>query len=84
MAKKSKLLTALDAHKGKDYKLERQKILQKKAERKKKLNTLQKREDAESREDAIDIESSRPAPEADNGSWESDQNEEAAPVAVGS
>ena len=36
MAKKSKLLAALDAHKGRNYELERQKSLQKKAEKRKK------------------------------------------------
>ena len=36
MAKKSKLLAALDAHKGRDYQVEKQKELQKKAKRKKK------------------------------------------------
>ncbi|KLJ09534.1 hypothetical protein EMPG_15060 [Blastomyces silverae] len=35
MVKKSKLLSALDAHKGRDYELERQKKLQKAAERRK-------------------------------------------------
>ena len=36
MVKKSKLLAALDAHKGTDYRLGKQKILQKKAEKRKK------------------------------------------------
>lgn len=36
MAKKSKLLSALDAHKGRDYEKERQKKLAKAAEKKKK------------------------------------------------
>lgn len=35
MAKKSKLLSALDAHKNRDYGLERQKKMQKSAEKKK-------------------------------------------------
>ena len=37
MPKKSKLLAALDSHKGKDYRLERQKALRKAAARKKAL-----------------------------------------------
>ena len=36
MAKKSKLLAALDAHKGRDYMLEKQRKLQKQAARKRK------------------------------------------------
>ena len=35
MVKKSKLLAALDAHKGRDHKLEKQKKLQKEAEKRK-------------------------------------------------
>lgn len=35
MAKKGKLLSALDAHKGRDFKLEHQKKLQKNAEKRK-------------------------------------------------
>lgn len=38
MAKRSKLLYALDAHKGRNYDLERQKKLQKAAEKAKKAN----------------------------------------------
>ena len=37
MVKKSKLLAALDAHKGRNYELERQKALQKKAEKRKRM-----------------------------------------------
>lgn len=37
MAKKSKLLTALDEHKGVDHKLEKQKKLQKQAAKRKRL-----------------------------------------------
>ncbi|KAG5300835.1 rRNA processing protein [Histoplasma ohiense] len=50
MAKKSKLLLALDAHKGRDYQLERQKKLQKAAEKKKRAaagDSNDTREDSE-------------------------------------
>ncbi|MCJ1393188.1 rRNA-processing protein and EBNA1-binding protein ebp2 [Xylographa bjoerkii] len=77
MARKSTLLAALDAHKGKDYKLERQKSLQKNAAKRKRTKAAAK----ELTEDTI--------PEAqavhngvqtqrDQGSegWESDESEE--------
>ena len=48
MAKKSKLLAALDAHKGRDFKKERQKKLQKQAERRKKTKSVEKGSDDES------------------------------------
>lgn len=40
MAKKSKLLSALDAHKNRDYGLERQKKMQKAAEKKKRAKNV--------------------------------------------
>lgn len=45
MAKKSKLLSALDAHKNRDYELERQKKLQKAAEKKKRAKRVEAGED---------------------------------------
>lgn len=39
MVTKSKLLSALDAHKGKNYELEKQKKLQKQAAKRKRLNS---------------------------------------------
>lgn len=47
MVKKSKLLLALDAHKGRDYKKERQEKLAKAAEKQKKqkISTVEKKED---------------------------------------
>jgi hypothetical protein len=47
MAKKSKLLSALDAHKNRDYGLERQKKLQKAAEKKKKARRVEDGDDDE-------------------------------------
>ena len=41
MTKKSKLLAALDAHRGRDYKLERQKKQRKEAGKRKKVRQLQ-------------------------------------------
>lgn len=47
MAKKSKLFAALDAHKGRDYEKERQKKLAKAAEKKKKAQKGETKEDEE-------------------------------------
>ena len=41
MTKKSRLLAALEAHRGRDYKLERQKKQRKEADKRKKLRQLQ-------------------------------------------
>lgn len=45
MAKKSKLLAALDAHRGRDYQLEKQKKQQKQAEKRKSLQHKEQRSD---------------------------------------
>lgn len=71
MAKKSKLLAALDAHKGRDYKLEHQKKLQKQAERRK-CSTVTK-PDVENPDLEID---------AENSGWESDESEAVEPMTV--
>ncbi|EFW19416.1 rRNA-processing protein and EBNA1-binding protein ebp2 [Coccidioides posadasii str. Silveira] len=47
MVKKSKLLNALDAHKGRDFDKERQKKLQKAAEKKKRLRAERQKEEKE-------------------------------------
>lgn len=47
MAKKSKLLLALDAHKGRDYDAEKQKKLVKSAEKRKKAKKAEDDDDAE-------------------------------------
>lgn len=45
MAKKSKLLSALDAHKGRDFEKERQKKLQKAAEKRKRSKAAEEQEE---------------------------------------
>jgi rRNA-processing protein EBP2 len=47
MVKKSKLFAALDAHKGRDYEKERQKKLAKAAEKKKRAQNGEAKEDEE-------------------------------------
>ena len=47
MARRSKLLAALDTHKGRDYKVEKQKKIQKRVEKKKKLQSTATREMSE-------------------------------------
>lgn len=81
MVKKSKLLAALDAHKGKDYKLEKQKILQKKAEKRKKTKQREQSEDTEEGEEKPEAKKSIVEPDGSEG-WESDESENAAPAAV--
>lgn len=82
MVKKSKLLAALDAHKGKDYKLEQQKILQKKAEKRKKTKQREQSEDTKERESKTEAKESIVQPAAGSEGWESDESEKAAPAAV--
>ncbi|MCJ1478801.1 rRNA-processing protein and EBNA1-binding protein ebp2 [Lambiella insularis] len=68
MARKSKLLAALDAHKGRDYKLEKQKSLQKKAEkRKRSKQVVQHTENGHK---------SVPQPGEESAGWESDESED--------
>lgn len=81
MVKKSKLLAALDAHKGKDYKLEKQKILQKKAEKRKKTKQREQSEDTEEGERKTEAKKSIVEPDGSED-WESDEGENAAPTAV--
>lgn len=78
MVKKSKLLAALDAHKGKDYKLEKQKILQKKAEKRKKTKQPEQSEDTEEGEKKTEAKGSIVQPDAGSEGWESDKSENAA------
>lgn len=82
MVKKSKLLAALDAQKGKDYKLEKQKILQKKAEKRKKTKQREQSKDREERESKTETKESIVQPDAGSEGWESDESEKAAPAAV--
>lgn len=63
MAKRSKLLTALDAHKGVNYKLENQKKQQKQAEKRKR-----------SKEARIGAEPDEAEGGAESEEWESDES----------
>lgn len=79
MARKSKLLAALDAHKRRDYKLEKQKKSQKQAEKRKNSRATGHKSDGE--EDGnvtpeLKGDRSRLADESDG--WESVESEEAA------
>ncbi|MCJ1247750.1 rRNA-processing protein and EBNA1-binding protein ebp2 [Trapelia coarctata] len=76
MVKKSKLLAALDAHKGRNYEQERQKSLQKKAEKRKKAKTATKSfEDEDLVEDNAEGNSSAAQLEEDSEGWESEDVE---------
>ena len=83
MAKRSKLLAALDAHRGKDYKLEKQKKLQKQAASKKKSNPrLQSSDPADGPIGGTPIYSSTLEALHDSEGWESDESEDATTGAV--
>lgn len=84
MAKKSKLLAALDAHKGRDYKLEKQKKLQKQAERRKKAKTAEQVSSSDNAEEnGAEVIGEGPRLEDESDGWESDESEAAASMAVG-
>lgn len=79
---KSKLLTALDAHRGRNYKVEKQKKLQKQAAKKKKSkapasNDLEQKDEVETVANGT-----IPIPEAESEGWESDESEAAEPGPV--
>ena len=79
---KSKLLTALDAHRGRNYKVEKQKKLQKQAAKKKKSQAPASN-DIEQKEEVETVANSTiPMPEAESEDWESDESEAAEPVLV--
>ena len=81
MAKKSKLLAALDAHQGRDYKLEKQKKLQKQAA--KKIRTKAPGSSLEEKENAeVQANSALPMPQDESDGWESDESEAAGETAV--
>lgn len=84
MAKKSKLLAALDAHKGRDYKLEKQKKLQKQAEKGKMSKVSKDTSDSEhTGEDGARLNGKEPRlAEEESEGWESDESEQAAPIEV--
>ena len=79
MAKKGRLLAALDAHKGRDYILEKQKKQQKQAAKKKRTKVPRsKLEGKESVEAQANGKVSMP--EAESDGWESDESEAAEAV----
>ena len=84
MVKKSKLLAALNAHKGKDYQLEKQKKFQKQAAKRKRLNPTKENLDTEleSLGAAIAVNGSKFTPKAESDGWESEGTENAVPMAV--
>ncbi len=85
MAKKSKLLAALDAHKGRDYKLEKQKKFQKQADKRKKSRPPPQQLEAENeREDGARINHVLKGSGSESDGWESEESKEAGPIAVGS
>ena len=81
MAKKGKLQAALDAHKGRDYKLEKQKKQQKQAAKKKRTkapgSNLEEKENVE-----VQANGTASMPEAESDGWESDESEAAEATAV--
>ena len=83
MAKKSKLLAALDAHKGRDYKLEKQKKLQKQAERRKKTKTVEQVSGSDNADENVaKVIGNGPRLKEESDGWESDESEAVAPMAV--
>jgi rRNA-processing protein EBP2 len=90
MAKKSKLLAALDAQKGRDYKLEKQKKLQKQAAKRKEARTRTHQTESESEDEVengakldIPVNGAEHLPQDDSEGWESDESEDASPMTVG-
>jgi len=83
MAKKSKLVAALDAHKGRDYNLEKQKKLQKQADKRKKSRPQPQQLEAENeREDGARINGVLKGSGSESEGWESEESEKAGPIAV--
>ena len=81
MAKRSKLLAALDTHRGRDYKSEKQKKLQKQAA--KKIRTKAPGSILEEKENAgVQANSTLPMPQDESDGWESDESEAAGEIAV--
>ena len=78
MVRKSRLIAALDAHKGKDYRLEKQKILQKNAAKRKRTTTAAQelRDDTLSEQGAVSNGVGLQL-EKDSDAWESDKSREA-------
>jgi len=84
MAKKSKLLAALDTHKGRDYKLEKQKKLQKQAGRRKKSRPQPQQSNVkDEKEGGARVDGILKGSGTESEGWESEESEEAVPIAVG-
>ncbi|MCJ1288800.1 rRNA-processing protein and EBNA1-binding protein ebp2 [Xylographa carneopallida] len=83
MARKSTLLAALDAHKGKDYKLEKQKSLQKAAAKRKRIKAAAQKstDDTGSEPEAVGNDVQQRLGDESEG-WESDHNEGASMATV--
>lgn len=78
MTKGSKLLVALNAHKGKQYEFEKQKTLRKKAEKKKKAEQeSQPSKHDNGHEEELKVNHDISVPEQDSDGWESDESEDA-------
>ncbi|MCJ1462759.1 rRNA-processing protein and EBNA1-binding protein ebp2 [Pseudocyphellaria aurata] len=84
MAKKSRLLAALDAHKGKDYKLEKQKKFQKQAANRKRNSNPPHQNAVTEVEDFRAKEVDRPLfqPEAERDDLESSESEDVRPIGI--
>ena len=82
MAKKSKLLAALDAHKGRDYELKKQKKLQKQAAKKKSSPQLQSSDVDGGPPGAALVNGTGSEPEVESEGWESKEDENAVAGAV--
>ncbi len=80
MAKKSKLLVALDAHKGRDYAAEKEKKQRKEAEKKKRLKDKNVEDEKENNEELSD--DAEPALQTESEGWESDESDAAEPATV--
>ncbi len=81
MAKKGKLLAALDSHKGRDYAAEKEKKQRKQAEKKKRLNeTGTHKEEVENQ--TLSTIDKVPVLQTESEGWESDESEAAQPMTV--
>ena len=78
---KSKLLAALDAHRGRDHKLEKQKKLQKQAAKRKKSKGPESNSEEKENVNA-NTNGTVAMPEAEDDGWESDESETAEPTSV--
>ena len=73
---------ALDSHRGRNYKIEKQKKLQKQAAKRKKSKAAVST-DAEQKENVeTEVNGTVPMPEAESEGWESDESEAAEPGPV--